>query len=307
MGNAEVEDLEVMAERFAPLVFGIFGHGDDDAGSVVTRVGGSGVFVAPCYAITARHVVRDLFNTNPARADDLRRKTSGYEYLPHWSGLFQVSEVRNPAAPPALWGVTRMWDATVTDICLLEAAPDGELATQRMNASRTSFAEWSLLPPPVGALVEMVGFPSSRVTLSEGSSRFAFPFTVQRAWVHEVFEVRRDRGMYSFPCFSVNQAIDHGFSGGPVFYNGRLCGVVSGGSIAEENLTYVASLWPLCLMEIEYPNLGSLNRKEAVGDWFENGRLCAPDWPAVKGRAMVVKDDDGRPWARLRPVETAEA
>ena len=53
MTNTEPDDLESLAEKFAPLVFGIFGHADDENGSLVTRVGGSGVFVAPCYAITA--------------------------------------------------------------------------------------------------------------------------------------------------------------------------------------------------------------------------------------------------------------
>jgi trypsin-like peptidase len=295
------EDLEVLAERYARLVFGIFGHCDDEQGQMVVRVGGSGVFVGPCTAITARHVVRDLFNTNPAQADELRRKRHGYGVLPHWSGLFQIGGYRQQNAPPALWGVTRVWDPDVTDICVLEAAPDGELATQRLNDTRRVFPEWSLLPPPVGSLVEMVGFPSSKVALAESGSRFSFPFTVRRGWVQEVFETHRDRGMYRFPCFSVNQSVDHGFSGGPVFHNGRLCGVVSGGSIAEESLTYVASLWPICLMEIEYPNLGSLNKKEAIGDWFESGRIRAADWPEVKRRACATRDDRGEPYAYLRP------
>ena len=298
--DSPLDDLDRLGERYARLVFGIFGHGDDEHGQVVARVGGSGVFVAPCYAITARHVVRDLFNTNPARADEVRRRTAGYSVLPHWSGLFQIGAFRDQNAPPVLWGVTRVWDPEITDICLLEAAPDGELATERLNDSRRSFAEWSLLPPPVGELVEMVGFPSSNVALSQAGSRFSFPFTVQRGWVQEVFEIRRDRGMYRFPCFSVNQPVDHGFSGEPVFHNGKLCGVVSGGSLADEDLTYVASLWPICLMEIEYPNLGSLNRREAIADWFDAKRIRASDWPFIKQHATTMKDELGQPYALLR-------
>ena len=67
-----------------------------------------------------------------------------------------------------------------------------------------------------------------------------------------------------------------------MFHNGRLCGIVSDGSIADESLTYIASLWPLCLMEIEYPNLGALNRKELIGDWFERSQIRAVDWAIVK-------------------------
>jgi hypothetical protein len=294
-------EFELLAEKSASLVFGIYAHGDDERGEQIVRVGGSGVFVAPCYAITARHVVRDLFKINPGRADDLGRRTQGYGYLPHWSGLFQIGAPHDQMAPPALWAVTRMWDPGVTDICLLEVAPDEDVARQKLNDTRTLFPEWSLLPPPVGAQVEMIGFPSSQVALTKELSRFSFRFTVQQGWVREVFEIRRDRGMYSFPCFTVNEPTDHGFSGGPVFYNGRLCGVVSGGSVAEEHLTYVASLWPICLMEIEYPDLGTLNKKEAVGDWFEQGRLSARDWPLVKQRACSMTDDQGRLYACLRP------
>ena len=297
----EAEDLLAFTERVAPIVFGGFSQGDDTNGSVITRGGGSGVFVAPCYAITARHVVRDSFNTNPARADDLRRRESGYTYFPFWSHLFQPSDIRDSKADAIIWGVTRTWDPMLTDICLLEVAPDGELAKQRMNAMR-SFPDWSLLPPPVGALVEMVGFPSSDVELNDGSFRGSFKLTVQRAWVREIFEVRRDRGMYSFPCFSVDQSTDHGFSGGPVFHEGRLCGLVSGGSVTNE--TYVASLWPLCLMEIEYPNLGLLNRKERLADWFESRRLPSIDWQLVRNRAGVARDDQDRPYAFLRPPLT---
>ena len=41
------------------------------------RIGGAGAFVAPGIAITARHVVRDLFRTDPWRADDLLARASG--------------------------------------------------------------------------------------------------------------------------------------------------------------------------------------------------------------------------------------
>jgi hypothetical protein len=166
-----------------------------------------------------------------------------------------------------------------------------------MNAMG-SFPDWSLLPPPVGALVEMVGFPSSVVELKDQSFRGSFKLTAQRARVREIFEVRRGYGMYSFPCFSVDQPTDHGFSGGPVFHEGRLCGLVSGGSITNE--TYVATLWPLSLMEIEYPNLGALNKKERLADWFESRRLRAVDWQLVRDRAATSRDDQDRPYAFLR-------
>ena len=90
-----VDNLLAFTETVAPIVFGSFSQGDDTDGSEIVRIGGSGVFVAPCYAITARHVVRDSFNVNPARADDLRRRESGYTYFPFSSHLFQPSDIRD--------------------------------------------------------------------------------------------------------------------------------------------------------------------------------------------------------------------
>src|SRR4051794_36687293 len=99
----EPDNLLAFTETVAPLVFASFSQGDDPSGSVITRVGGSGLFVAPCYAITARHVVRDSFNTNESRADDLRRKESGYTYFPFWSNICQPSDIRDPKADPLIW------------------------------------------------------------------------------------------------------------------------------------------------------------------------------------------------------------
>jgi hypothetical protein len=55
-------------------------------------------------------------------------------------------------------------------------------------------------------------------------------------------------------------------------------------------------------MEIEYPDLGALDRKETIGDWLDSGRLRAIDWSEVKSRATVGTDEDGRPFASLRPA-----
>jgi hypothetical protein len=62
-----------------------------------------------------------------------------------------------------------------------------------------------------------------------------------------------------------------------VFWNGRLCGVVS--AVLGES-TYVASLWPVGLMEIK--KTGSTER---LADGFDERRIRAPDWPDVKNFA----------------------
>jgi hypothetical protein len=297
-------EFEQVITRSESLVFGIFAHGDDEEGTIVTRVAGSGMFVAPCYGLTARHVVQDLLRLNPGRADDLTRRNSGYVLLPHWFSLFQIPNSGTHDGPSAVWGVTRTWDPGLGDLCLLEAA-DGPEATSHLNDMRCRFPEWSLLQPPVGSVVEIVGFPGGAATLGTKGARFSFRHDVLRATVREIYEQYRDRGMYSFPCFAVDKGVDHGISGSPVFWNGRLCGVVSGGTTGDVDATYVASLWPLCQMEIEFPNLGALNRKESIGDWFDRGLLDAADWQHVKRRASLSLDGDGIRRFRLRD-EAAE-
>ena len=209
------------------------------------------MFIAPCQAITAKHVVRDLFKTDPNRADDLSRRTEpGYFVVPHSCGLFQIQKPTAKTVRASTWAVNRTWDASISDLALLEAAPDNPAGHEMLTDQRGMFVEWALLPPPVGTKVEMFGFPSTNITILDPGWNFQFSSVLQQAFVSEVFDTRHDRGLYSFPGFLVDQPVDHGFSGGPVFWDGRLCGLVSGGL---GNSTYVASLWPLCLMEIGCP------------------------------------------------------
>src|SRR5207245_4773054 len=102
--------------------------------------------------------------------------------------------------------------------------------------------------------------------------------------VLEIFNSRHDRGWFNFPGFFVEGRIGHGFSGGPVFWNGRLCGVASGVLFDK---TYVASLWPFGLMEIKKP--GSVER---LTDWFD-------DWADVKNRISLRLDDGGAYFADI--------
>jgi hypothetical protein len=48
-------------------------HYANEEGARVVRVGGSGIFVAPCQALTAKHVVEDLFRIDHSRSDEMRQ------------------------------------------------------------------------------------------------------------------------------------------------------------------------------------------------------------------------------------------
>jgi hypothetical protein len=208
--------------------------------------------------------------------------------------LFQPSHSDPKKA--ANWGVTRCWETPATDVCVLEAAPDNAAGHAMLTRSNGVFVEWSLLPPPVGAQVAMVGVPSTTVSIRDEGWSLNQPHLLQTGAVSAVCDIRHDRGMYTFPGFLVDQEIDHGASGGPVFWNGRLCGLVSGGLGGQ---TYVASLWPLCLMEIEYPNLGSLNRRDSIANWLRRGLVVSPDWPRIEKLISKRVDDTGVEYAHI--------
>ena len=291
-------EVELLIQRATPLVFGIFSHMNDQGGKSVVRVSGSGIFVAPFQALTARHVGRDLLRIDPDRFDDLDKRTHGYFELPHSLGVFQVLEGHGGSPRKAFWAVNRVWDPVFTDICFMEVSAHSGEACGMQFGMPTRFFEWSLLPPPRASHVVVLGFPKTEI-ISVEPLKFDVKYLMQEGTVTDVFEHKRDRGMYSFPCFCIDKPVDPGFSGGPAFCNGRLCGVVSGGSVAEADLTYVASLWPLCLMEYEYPDQGELGRKRAFSELFERGVLYSDDWPNLRGRIFKAHDDSGRPYATI--------
>lgn len=89
-----------------------------------------------------------------------------------------------------------------------------------------------------------------------------------------------------------------GFSGGPVFCEERLCGLVSSDALLETG-TYAATLWPLCLLEYEYPDHGSLGRKTKVGDLLDSGVIRSTDWNMIRQRISKRMDDRGRTFAHI--------
>jgi hypothetical protein len=179
-----------------------------------------------------------------------------------------------------------------TDICFLEAALDTDASSEKDVELPTRFLEWSLEPPPTGEEVAMLGFPGAQIEIVGQHWNIKCSCVLQVGRVVEVFERGRDAGMFSFPGFLIDQPVDGGFSGGPVLWNGQLCGIVSGTSIDDR--TYAASLWPLCLMDYEYPDLGLLGSSRSFSELLDQGVIRASDWPKVRERISKRRDNDGR-------------
>jgi hypothetical protein len=283
-------ETEILLERASSVLFGIFAHNREEGDALVIRVGGTGIFINQFLALTARHISRDFWRLD-SRSDSTPR---GYFETEYASGLFQVHQPFAALSPCALWQVDRFWDSLLTDLTLLQASahPKGGFAVALQTAITGQFFEWALLPPPVGERVFMLGFPQSEVKADREDLELTATLTVQEGEVTAVYESRRDRGMLNFPCFAINKPVDHGFSGGPVFWQGNLCGIVSAGSLDDS--TYAASLWPACLMEYEYPGIGG---RTAFGDLFERGVLQSTDWKRVRERIAKHVDEFGKPYA----------
>jgi hypothetical protein len=172
-----------------------------------------------------------------------------------------------------------------------------------MERQMAGFFDWALVPPPVGSHVVMLGYPKTDIAPIGNLMNINLNYVLEEGEVSDVCEHGRDRGMFNFPGFRINKIIDHGFSGGPVFWEDRLCGLVSGGTIDDG--TYAASLWPFCLLEYEYPDLGALGGKRVVGELFECGVLRSQDWLGIKDRISKKYDPEGKPYATMRPLEMA--
>jgi len=290
-------EFESLLNRSTALLAGIYGFAEGEDGQQIVRVGGSAIFVAPYQALTARHVHHDLFHTVPSYFDSLSRKSKGYFCLPHSSGMFQVVSRQNELRA-VVWSITRTWDPVVTDICFMESALEPNEEFTKHLVMPTTFFDWVLEPPSIGEEVVMIGFPKTEIAVTGNHWNINFTCVAQKGCVIAVHEEKRDTGMYSFPCFAVDKPVDPGCSGGPVFWRDRLCGIVSGGSV--DNSTYVASLWPLALMEYEYPDLGVLGGKVKFGDLLERGVIHADDWNMIKSRISKQYDEQGKPFVTIR-------
>lgn len=278
-----------LIQRAAPLVFGIFGTigaGTDGAEVHEVQGGGSGIVIAPFLALTARHVAKDLYRLEGREAPRWPHQSA------HAAHLFQVLDpINNPSVSSAapLWHVDRSWASSHTDIILLQVSAESEVI-KAQPPSR--FFEWRLLPPPVGSIVWAIGFPQLDIRPDGRYVTCGVRFTLQGLHVTKIYPLLRDRGMLNFPCFEVDEYLDHGFSGGPVFYEGKLCGLVSSGRNFEgERRSYIASPWPLTLMD--YSN--ETGQQTRFGDLLERGVIVGSDWQITRRIISKGEDELGNP------------
>jgi hypothetical protein len=262
----------------ASLVYGHYAWADLDGQQKIEEAG-SGILVAAGLGLTAKHVTNSFLKLDPRYEAFLRRVSvldEQYRIVkqkPDYGGRVYQGP-HNGSEMNGLPEVT--WPSFDTDITCMVLKPQSEAASRVAPTLR--FFDWQLLPPKLGTVVTIYGWPGQEISVNAKDDRveihdIAVELRVESAYVTEYCPVMKEHGFREFPGYVLDRELPHGFSGGPVMQNGRLVGIFSGPD-------YVASLWPLGLMT--YPDKDDVDRSFA--EHFDSGGIRASDWNEVKGR-----------------------
>ena len=238
---------------------------------------GSGFFIAPNLALTARHVIAEMwreYNYNPKlpfkdRELETNFKVSAYKYL---AGENE----------PAIWYAEMVWNSEFTDISFLSLKPVNKLAHDyRMTVQ----PELTMDMPQKEEQTTAYGFPKITEEQLQGAieigSHKLYPVKLE-AHVIAVNEQRKDSGMVKWPCIEVNAKFAHGMSGGPVYNEqGQICGVV-----CHENTA--SALWLAFLTPVNFENeIISFPEQYFPFELFEKGYILQKGWDKYFARYQV--------------------
>ncbi len=174
-----------------------------------------------------------------------RKKTA--EITNYSVRLYQVW----PNADYAIWEIREAWCSGESDLALLSLSLWGHSGEHPPDPAFGILMRG--LPPLKGSKISGFGYHSITTKIErhpDGNYHLDLNDIPQATTgqVTDVFPLRRDSALYSFPCFQVNARFDHGMSGGPVFdEEGKLVGIICGSlesTEREESVSYVATIWP---------------------------------------------------------------
>lgn len=165
-----------------------------------------------------------------------------------------------------LWPIDRAWLVNEIDIgfCWLRPAT--------LNEERVFFPVVKLSPgiPKIGEKILGFGYYNSKAYIEiidnklDNSFDPIFTHKVEysqdtaftQGEILEIYPIKRDNSMLTFPCFYTNARFEHGMSGGPIFnQDGTVCGVICSAQkfIDDENsyISYGSLLWPSMSIHVE--------------------------------------------------------
>lgn len=236
--------------------------------------------------LTAKHVVNSMGTLDKHWNRD-RHETADFDAPSFDIRLYQAPR----SGETVLWytkgSVVRAKD---TDIAILPVEPENELAEWvAAKALPPAFVHWCLEPPPVGAEVELYGWPKPEIANTGEVHAGPVKWVEQHGTVTHVFDPIREHVYVNFPSFRIDRPVEGAFSGGPVLYKGALVGITSISTETDPKQpliigdTYIASLWPLVLRDFDYQG-----RKVTFGDLFDEGVIKAIDYAYFRGKVARV-------------------
>jgi|GEM_PF-5489173 len=206
---------------------------------------GSGTLVSSWGAIiTARHVLQYAHDLGTPRAKDGRRYMDFDLYA--LVRTFEANPYIENTELGGLIGVRQLWMNDKLDIgyCALDTIVDTNTGKNIIHPH----IPLNLKPPELNQRCIAFGFPGHEA--QGGKSLDGMSYDYEEALysadgvIANVYKDGRERGLYSFPCFTVEGQYEAGMSGGPIFTEGEIgiTGIVSGGM--DPTYSQGSIIWP---------------------------------------------------------------
>jgi hypothetical protein len=214
-------------------VTGMLVAGDDVADF---RPFGTGFLTGPRMALTARHVVDDMFLHFTGVLPPALRGP-----MPFGVQL-GTADVRTGGL--VKWDVLGYHYSQAIDITGLVIEPAGVARLHQV------YPKLNVIPPRPGEDITAYGYPNATwKPVSVGTFKVTVDPRLAAGIVKDVHLQYRDRSFLPFPCFHTNARFDPGMSGGPVFNtDGQVCGVICcnlpPAAEGEDHASYVSLIWP---------------------------------------------------------------